>query len=333
MSKFEVYEIESDRSLISGLEDEGRFFKYWIDRADLGRCLFKAATSFEEEISDRRMDWREKVAEQLGKLIGLPVAKTELALARLPQQKTISGSISLDYTPERATVMSLRDFLSQVDPDYDRYDLNLDEGYNVGNIIDRLAKIFVDIPLDWARIDGIKDGADVFVGYLLFDAWLGATDRHDENIEIAVLGNRYSLCPSFDHGDCLGSKLSSQERESKIFDRSQLTESCWWEKDREISTLEAFEIAARIRPQAAKMWLNRLANVDIIAISEVFDRLPDSLVEEYDIVFATELLEFNRNQIFDRLSSIIFAENSVAAEIEIDIELEISESLDYSPEN
>jgi hypothetical protein len=326
MRKYRIYEIEIEYE-ITQRESDGRFMKYWIDRADLGRCLFKAATPFEEEIDDRRMDWREKVAEQLGKLIGLPVARTELALARLPQ-KTVSGSISIDYTPERATVMSLRDFLTQVDPDYDRYDLNLEEGYNVGNIIDRLAKFFVDIPLDWARIDGIKDGADVFVGYLLFDAWLGATDRHDENIEITVLGNRYSLCPSFDHGDCLGSKLSSQERESIEFDRPQLTESCWWEGEDEISTLEAFEIAACIRPQAATTWLNRLANVDRIAISEVFDRLPDSLVEEYDIVFATELLEFNRNQIFDRLSSIISAENSIAAETEIDIELEISESLD-----
>jgi hypothetical protein len=73
--------------------------------------------------------------------------------------------------------MSLRGFLSQVDPNYDcAYSDSYEDGYSIENVMYYLQQISVGLPPKWAKIDAIDDGSDLLVGYLLLDAWLGATD-------------------------------------------------------------------------------------------------------------------------------------------------------------
>ncbi len=94
-SKFPIYRLEDRSTTEIGREDDGRFFKYWANGTKLGRCLFKAAFPYDSSVDYRyaeakasptprfrqqhRMDWREKVAAELGNLLGLPMAQTELA--------------------------------------------------------------------------------------------------------------------------------------------------------------------------------------------------------------------------------------------------------------
>ena len=135
----------------------------------------------------------------------------------------------------------------------------------------------------------------------------GATDRHDENLEIAISESGYFLCPTFDHGDCLGSKLAQDEQQSGNFTDPRLMESCWWETKTidansetvEITTARAFEIAAEIRPSAAIIWLERLRQINLERVADIFSRIPDGLITLNETRFSTELLDYNRQNIFN----------------------------------
>jgi hypothetical protein len=49
---------------------------------------------------NRFTTWHEKVAAELGKLLGLWIARTELAISYVQELETyISGTLSMDYTP------------------------------------------------------------------------------------------------------------------------------------------------------------------------------------------------------------------------------------------
>jgi hypothetical protein len=114
------------------------------------------------------------------------------------------------------------------------------------------------------------------------------------------------LCPSFDHGDCLGSKLSLGERTDDLEDY-RLTESCWWQTAEincrsetiEITTLEAFNNACQIKPIAARSWQQRLAAITSTQIEEIFDRIPEGRVTPTAAKFAINLLEYNRTKILN----------------------------------
>lgn len=295
-------------------EDDGRFLKSWIEPKDLGRGLFKAGNAIDPTASQQRLDWREKVAFELGKLINLPVAKTELANFRSSKnQPKIPGTISFDYTPNNAEVISLRKFITEADADYDSsYSNDFDDGYNVVNVIDLFDRHSVGLPHDWKTIDGINDAADLLVGYLMLDTWLGATDRHDENLEIAISSTGYSLCPTFDHGDCLGSKLTDNEQNLDNLSNPRLSESCWWEKDVEISTIRALEIAGGIRPDAAAIWQKQLARITPKQIAEIFDRIPDDLINPTSAKFAQDLLAYNQQHILSLNLSQFLAEQPLS---------------------
>jgi hypothetical protein len=302
-SKFAIYQIGDRGDLKIEEEDNGRFDKYWINHPILGRCLFKAASPIDSKPDEQQMDWREKVACELGKSIGLPMAQTEFASKSTSEKDAvISGSISVDCTPKGSQTMSLRGFLSQVDPNYDSaYSDSYEDGYSVKNVMHHLQQHSVGLPPSWERIEGINDGADLLVGYLLLDAWLGATDRHDENLEIAISETGYTLCPSFDHGDCLGSKLTSEQQIADFKDR-RLSESCWWQTEdinsrletREITTIEAFNNAYQIKPIAARSWQQRLVAVTTTQINDIFDRIPEGRITPAAAKFAIDILDFNR---------------------------------------
>ena len=174
---------------------------------------------------------------------------------------------------------------------------------SVAGIVERT----VGLPLGWNGIEGIENSSDLLVGYLLLDAWLGASDRHDENLEIAISESGYFLCPTFDHGDCLGSKLAQNEQQFGNFTAPRLMESCWWETQTidersetvEITTLRAVEIAGKIRPSAVTIWLERLKQINLDKVVDIFSGIPDELMTLNETSFSTELLEYNRQQIFN----------------------------------
>jgi hypothetical protein len=322
ISSFPIYRVEpKDRySTNIGNDDEGRFYKYWCNHPELGHCLFKAASPDGFTLKERRWDWSEKVAAELGKLLGLPIARTELAVGYAQELGGyIDGTLSVDYTPRNGQVMSCRRFMSIVDPLYEVESLDGLDAYNVENVLSYLQAQSVGLPLNWQPPAGIETGADVLVGYLLFDALISATDRHDENLELAILEAGYFLCPTFDHGDSLGVKLLAESRAIGNFQDPKLVESCWWQnltvegrfEAVEISNIEAFNIAAELRPMAAIIWLEMLTQIKTDDIHAIFEQLPAERIDKVTSRFTIDLLDFNRQNLLSRSELLIIAQTNI----------------------
>jgi hypothetical protein len=322
ISSFPIYRVEpKDRDgTDTGVDAEGRFYKYWCNHPELGRCLFKAAAPDGCTPEQRRWDWSEKVAAELGKLLGLPIARTELAIGYAQELGGyIDGTLSVDYTPRNSQVMSCRRFLSIVDPLYEVESVDGLDAYNVENVLHYLQTNSAGLPLNWHPPLGIENGADVMVGYLLFDALISATDRHDENLELAILEAGYFLCPTFDHGDSLGVKLLAESRSISNFQDPKLIESCWWQnltvegqvEAVEISNIEAFNIASKLRPMAAIKWLEVLTRIEIEDIRVIFEQLPAERIDQVSSRFAIDLLDFNRQNLLSRSELLIIAQTNI----------------------
>ena len=84
-------------------------------------------------------------------------------------------------------------------------------------------------------------------------------------------------------------------------------ESCWWEtqiidgrsETIEITTLRAFEVAIKIRPSTAIIWLEKLRQINLAQIVDVFSCIPDDLITLNETRFLMELLEYNRQRSFN----------------------------------
>jgi hypothetical protein len=322
ISSFPIYRVEpKDRyGTNTGVDAEGRFYKYWCNHPELGHCLFKAASPDGFTPRERRWDWSEKVAAELGKLLGLPIARTELAVGYAQELGGyVDGTLSVDYTPMNGQVMSCRRFLSIVDPLYEVESLDGLDAYNVENVLNYLQRHSVGLPLNWYPLLGIENGADVMVGYLLFDALISATDRHDENLELAILEAGYFLCPTFDHGDSLGVKLLSESKLISNFQDSKLVESCWWQNSTiegrveavEISNIEAFNIAAELRPMAAIIWLKMLNQIKTDDIHAIFEQLPAERIDKVTSQFTIDLLDFNLQSLLSRSELLIITQTNI----------------------
>jgi hypothetical protein len=322
ISSFPIYRVEpKDRyGTNTGIDAEGRFYKYWCNHPELGHCLFKAASPDGFNPRERRWDWSEKVAAELGKLLGLPIARTELAIGYAQELGGyIDGTLSVDYTPRNGQVMSCRRFLSIVDPLYEVESVDGLDAYNVENVLHYLQTYSAGLPLNWHPPLGIENGADVMVGYLLFDALISATDRHDENLELAILEAGYFLCPTFDHGDSLGVKLLAESRSICDFQDPKLVESCWWQnltiegrvEAVEISNIEAFKIATELRPMAAIIWLEILSQIKTDDIHAIFEQLPAERIDKVTIRFAIDLLDFNRQNLLSISELLVIEQTNI----------------------
>src|SRR5690606_12050768 len=57
---------------------------------------------------------------------------------------------------------------------------------------------------------------DWFAGYLILDALISNTDRHQENWAVIDDGGERWLSPSFDHASSLGFQLTDAERDERL---------------------------------------------------------------------------------------------------------------------
>ncbi len=64
--------------------------------------------------------------------------------------------------------------------------------------------------------DRLRSALDVFVGYVMLDAWIANQDRHHENWGALSDGQSLRLAPTFDHGASMARNLSDAERHDRM---------------------------------------------------------------------------------------------------------------------
>jgi hypothetical protein len=293
---FEIITVPDDASEDSEQLGTKEKFWYWQNNK---RYLFKAVRANTGE------HWSEKVACELGTLLGLPHAHYELAV-----WKGKKGVITPSIVSDGEQLVHGNELLTRV-----YYDYPIQEKYQVKQ--HTLKEIFVlmnnpvvQLPLDWEPIEGIETAFDVFIGYLLLDAWIANQDRHHENWAFIITKESTThLASTFDHGAGLGRNETDANRQERLETRDKgrsiehyvtKARSAIYDKvssNKPLHTINVFFKAAQKRPLAGKIWLNRLKKVSFANIQQIFAQIPATEITPIASEFAKKILALNHKRL------------------------------------
>ncbi|WP_321813843.1 MULTISPECIES: HipA domain-containing protein [unclassified Paraburkholderia] len=267
----------------------------------MGRSLFKEGRPNTGE------NWAERLAAELALVIGLPHAYYELA-----QFRERAGVISKSFVPDDGRLIHGNELIGAVGTETANADRKFyrDRSHTITRVFSYFRAV-TDIlpPFDFVPFDRVETAIDVFVGYLLFDAWIANQDRHSQNWGLVRgYGRDTHLAPSFDHGSSMG-RNETDERRSQILrtrDKGQqitayvtratsaLYPPLAGEKTKPLSTMDAFVYAARFRPAAAEAWVQKLRAVTPEFITSLVGLIPPSHASDFTKEFTSQLLQTNR---------------------------------------
>lgn len=301
--KFQIIEVPGD--VQREQEQMGTKFKFWYLDARHGYCLFKEGNPNTGE------DWAERIAAELCELLGMPHAIYKLAV-----WQNRRGVITPNFLRENEGLIPIpgNEVLFGRDESYPMQQRFKVRKHNIDTIFTTFEPLRVTLPREPVP-PHITTAQQVFLGYLMLDAWIGNTDRHHENwaligcLEDGAL--TYRLAPTHDHASSLGAILLDEERADRLAtkDRNRTVEA-YAAKGRSaifgsetdtkpLSLIDAFRAASAHNPQASKIWLERLENVSIEAIKEVIERIPEERATDTTKEFSTRLLEVNRRRLLE----------------------------------
>ena len=194
--------------------------KWWLVNRSTGRMvLLKLARPNTGE------DWSEKVAFELAKRLGLPCPRVELA-----ESEGRCGVLCWDFLARRhpgnagSSSQSLihgNELLFRRDPTYPLRDRYRVSSHTISAVYDVLRNVGHSSHQNMFD-DDRGDGFDMFVGYLMFDALIGNTDRHHENWGVTTgHGQPQALAPTYDHASSMGRELSDAKREARLGNAGQ----------------------------------------------------------------------------------------------------------------
>ena len=290
------------------IEQLGSKPKFWIGIDGLvpSRGLFKQTRSGTGEA------WAERVSADLAELLGLPHALYDLAVYAQDEASTggTSGVISWTFRQSGEALIHGNEILCAVVSDYPKADgsrFRRIPAHTVDRVLGQCATVRVPDP--WEPVPpGIENAADVMVGYLLFDAWIANTDRHDENWGwIADPGVSLRLAPTYDHSSSLGRNEPDDRRAMKL--RATALEhsvegyalrapsGLYGENGKQMRVIEAFRRAAQLRPAAASVWLGRLARLAPTQWETAVARVPDDWITPVARRFAIGILSATRKHL------------------------------------
>lgn len=305
--KFEIYDI-SDIDPVA-TEPMGSKEKFWVHHPSLGMCLFKIARA------DTGEDWAEKVAAHLADRLGLPHARYELA-----HWHETRGVISPTFLASGSAYVPGNEILGRAITGYPSTKSGSKIHYRVPQHTVRTVLSVIEIgpvepPIGWQPFNRVTKPAEVLVGYLLLDAWIGHTDRHDENWGFVLRAQEtndeptftWHLAPTFDHASSLGrnepddrkaERLSTKDEGFSI--RKYTLEKCksalYAEEDdrRPLTPIQAFEEAAQHCPEAALAWVDRLGDIRPEETLDLLHRVPRERMSPVSVEFAQQMLMISR---------------------------------------
>jgi len=186
------------------IEAEGSDAKEWLADPHNDRWLCKPAVTPRNGVQQGE-DWSEWLAAEVATSLAVPHATIRLA-TRNGLPAALSRSLRSSGEELQAGAVLLQGIPGFVPRSRTR------TGHNLPNI--RAVLENVTAPQSWAGPAGAGAAFGVFCGYLVLDALIANTDRHEENW--AVIRGRNAvvrLCASYDHATSLGFNLSDERRD------------------------------------------------------------------------------------------------------------------------
>lgn len=289
------------------MEQLGTKYKFWYVDPLYGSTLFKEGRPGTGE------NWAEKIACELAQLLGLPHAHYELA--RFDGR---AGVISPSLVARGARLIHGNELLVTF---VTGYGTNESKVYRQReHTIRRLLSYFkasaetVGAPYGFEQSPEIQTALDVFIGYLMFDAWIANQDRHDLNWALLRTsdGNTF-LSPSYDHGSSLGRNEPDAKRSIMLTTkdmgqhitryvlgaRSALYPHVIEGKPKALLTLDAYRYAARHSKVAGEAWRAKLAGISDAMVRSVISQVPSELMSNVAKEFTERLLQLNKARILE----------------------------------
>ena len=304
-----VYTIHRiDTSRFEAVETQGAKRKFWFRQEDNVRTLFKAEDRGTGE------DWAEKVVCELCKLLGLPHVHYELAHEYDGESNRGPGVICASCTPGKLSLVLGNQLLLAIDSSYP-----IDEAkyFHVSqHTIEAVAKamrILLPPGKAWtSQMPFVASSAlDVFVGYVMLDAWVANQDRHHQNWAAILDSDGIRLAPTFDHGASLARNLSDKERNERLSTRDHgqsiatfagRARSAFYGQEsdtRPLGTHEAFQRFGSLIPEIADKWLQQLDSVQDNQIRTILNEVPNKRMTKISKEFTMELLATNRQRLLE----------------------------------
>ena len=281
---------------VEGDEPRGTKPKQWLMDPQTGnRWLMKTCTfnpRGDGTMYRKGDDWSERIAIGVAGRLDLPAARTELAFDVVGNERRYGViSESVVAAPSNESVDEELIDGSQLLP---HPTVGRDRtGYSISAVRDALDGVRAP-----ASVESHLRAWDVFVGYLVLDAVVGNTDRHQENWAVIDRAGRRSLAPTFDHASCLGFLLDDAKRSHHLStrDRNSTPEAYG---DRAKSRFEgsphpvdvAIEALATADARARRFWLSRCEQVNDLV--EPIRMIPVGRMSELAREFAERLLRRN----------------------------------------
>lgn len=279
--------------------------KFWY-QLDGKQALFKVGRDNTGE------NWAEVLAYELCKVLDIPAA--EYLFAQWDQNddgNLIPGVSTINFVPKGSRLIHGNEILFGEDPNYPREKKFKIKKHNLTRVFRALEKIQLRLPTEY---QGEPINAIVlFCGYIIFDAFIGNTDRHHENwgIILGTDGHKY-LAPTFDHASCLGRELTDAKRQFKLETKdknqdllsySARTKSCFNHRDDEKTRLTCMQAAEECLKQypASKMWIEKIINLDDVQIQDLLSDFKTEWMSDISKRFALQVLKMNRNKLRELL--------------------------------
>jgi hypothetical protein len=165
-------------------------------------------------------------------------------------------------------------------------------------------------PIGWIPSPEISTSLDVFVGYLMLDAWIGNQDRHHENWGLVVNSpSSIHLAPTFDHNSSLGWNETDESRRERLRTLDKRRSVEWYAKrarsafftldpiQKPLLTFDAFVEALKLRPIAGNAWLKRLEGISEGMLENTLSQVPPDRITRDGLDFALEILRVNQRRL------------------------------------
>jgi hypothetical protein len=196
---FPIIAIEEEAP--EGLEQLGAREKYWL-RIRGQPYLFKVGRQGTGE------NWAEKVAAELAGLLGVPHACYDLAT-----WKGKYGVLSPSIVPENGRLIPGNELLALIHSGYPGREVRRVREHTLTRIHALLSQSTIATPPNWEPPSrSVSNAWDLFLGYLLLDAWIANQDRHHENWGLVHHMGQLYLAPSYDHAASLGQNETDEKR-------------------------------------------------------------------------------------------------------------------------
>lgn len=280
-------------------ETSGDEPKYWLQEPGVDlRWLVKTVTVKEGLVHGE--DWAEKAVAHLGRMLGIPCARVQLA-----EMRGRSACISADLRPRSYDLQHGQGLLEECGaPGYVHGKGRDHPGHTLENIRasldDALPPPSCELPFDGTAYD-------VFAGYIVLDAWVANRDRHDNNWAVLrpalASGGPLRLSGSYDHASSLGFNLTDEKRK-QLVDQNRVASWCekgtaWrFDYDRGTTLVELAVRALRLAsPDARSYWPERLRQVQLEEVRNILARVPR--MSDPARTFAEMVLDVNRRRVLD----------------------------------